>query len=256
MRTSLMVAAALFGASAPAAAATAWDEAGPSRSALCRRAAAEAAARHAVPMRLLQAIALVESGRIRGGRRAPWPWTLNIDGQGVWAASRAEARARAEAALARGTRSIDLGCFQLNHRWHGHAFDSVDAMLDPMLGADYAARFLARLKAETGDWRHAAGYYHSRTPRHFRRYTALIDRTLARLASAPPREVAGAGPRGDVGPRRPAPTPAGHGGTGGGAPGTIRFARLEEGGASVALVGRASRSLLAGSAGPLIPGFR
>ena len=188
MRTSLMVAAALFGASAPAAAATAWDEAGPSRSALCRRAAAEAAARHAVPMRLLQAIALVESGRIRGGRRAPWPWTLNIDGQGVWAASRAEARARAEAALARGTRSIDLGCFQLNHRWHGHAFDSVDAMLDPMLGADYAARFLARLKAETGDWRHAAGYYHSRTPRHFRRYTALIDRTLARLASAPPRE--------------------------------------------------------------------
>jgi hypothetical protein len=210
----LLLAALAAGPALPAPAAGPGGGDGARAGALCEAAARRAAARHGVPVRLLRAIALVETGRRAGGAVRPWPWALNIAGRGVWAGSRAEARARATKAIRGGERSVDLGCFQINYRWHGQHFDSIDAMLDPDLGADYAARFLAGLAAEAGDWRIAAGHYHSRTPRHARRYRGLVDRMLARLggpalATAAPRTApALPGPR-TARPADPAPSPAG-----------------------------------------------
>ena len=132
--------------------------------ALCFAAARAAAARHGIPAEMMHAITLVETRRKVGGVSGPWPWTLNIDGQGYWYDTRAEALAHAEREVARGRFSVDLGCFQLNHRWHGENFDTLDEMLEPALAADYAAQFLGQLFAETGDWMRAAGLYHSRTP--------------------------------------------------------------------------------------------
>lgn len=148
--------------------------------ALCRAAGLEAARRHGVPPALMLAIGEVESSR-RG--RGAWPWTLNVAGDGAWYDTRRDALAAAEAALGRGVRSIDLGCFQVNRRWHGAAFDGLDEMLDPLANADYAARFLAALKAETGDWLTAAGWYHSRTPKHATRYRRLVARAKQRLSN-------------------------------------------------------------------------
>lgn len=230
--------------------------------ALCTAAAGAAAARHGVPPDLLRAIALAESGRSRAGRFAPWPWTLNIAGRGVWAGSRGEARVRAEAAIAGGERSVDIGCFQLNWRWHGHAFPSVDAMLAPARAADYAARFLARLHAETGDWDRAAGYYHSRTPRHYRRYRARLDRLLDRSGTLPPPAApvrrAAAAPRPSARAARPGARPGRAGPAA--APGTLRFARTPRAGGPRAasaprpLLARARGVLLAGGDGPLVAG--
>lgn len=154
---------------------------------LCREAGLAAAQRHGVPPALMLAIGEVESAR--GGKGA-WPWTLNVAGAGAWFDTRRDALAAARAALARGIRSIDLGCFQVNRRWHGAAFDGLDEMLDPHANADYAARFLADLKAEAGDWLTAAGWYHSRTPKHARRYRALVAKAEGRLAKAGPRLAA------------------------------------------------------------------
>ena len=153
--------------------------------ALCLDAARAAAARHAIPAGMMHAITLVETRRKVSGVSGPWPWTLNIDGQGYWYDTRAEALAHAEREVARGRRSVDLGCFQLNYRWHGENFDALDEMLDPALAADYAARFLGQLFAETGDWMRAAGLYHSRTPVRARRYRDLVGRALASLDAAP-----------------------------------------------------------------------
>jgi len=179
---------------------------------LCRAAAARAAARHDVPEAMLQAIALVESRRTVDGQSGPWPWTLNIAGEGVWLADRRAALARARAAVAAGQTSVDLGCFQLNYRWHGRHFDSLDVMIDPEPAADYAARFLAELYAETGDWVRAAGYYHSRTPRHFRPYRARVARALAQVGPRSRTEPEGPGKVAEAqsaaeppGPRRPPP---------------------------------------------------
>ncbi len=143
-------------------------------SALCDAAVARAAAKHGAPERLLRSIALVESGRTRNGERRAWPWTVNMEGEGRWFDSRDEALAFVRARQAKGAKSFDLGCLQVNHYWHGKAFDSLEAMIDPAANADYAARYLSGLAAETGDWMRAAGYYHSRNPKPFARYSALI----------------------------------------------------------------------------------
>lgn len=173
--------------------------------ALCLDAARAAAARHGIPAGMMRAITLVETRRKVGGVSGPWPWTLNIAGQGYWYDTRAEALAHAEREVARGRRSVDLGCFQLNTRWHGENFNALDEMLEPALAADYAARFLGQLFAETGNWMRAAGLYHSRTPVRARRYRGLVGRALASLDSAPAAPVTAPKP----GPRAPEPAPAG-----------------------------------------------
>jgi hypothetical protein len=147
---------------------------------LCLGAADVAADRHGVPRAVMRALTRTETGRTRERALQPWPWTVNMEGAGYWFDTRAEALAFAEAEQARGARSFDIGCFQVNHRWHGQHFPSVDAMFDPVTNADYAARFLRELFEETGTWDRAAGFYHSRTPEHFERYAARFARILAR----------------------------------------------------------------------------
>ena len=153
--------------------------------ALCVDAARAAAARYDIPARMMLAITLVETRRQVSGVSGPWPWTLNIEGEGFWYETRAGALARAQREIAGGRLSVDLGCFQLNYRWHGENFETLDDMLEPSIAADYAARFLRRLFDETGDWMRAAGLYHSRTPELARRYRGLVGRTLASLDRAP-----------------------------------------------------------------------
>lgn len=171
--------------------------------ALCESAAREAARLTGVPAEVLLAIALAETGRrIPGGRQLrPWPWTVNQGGDGRWFATREEALAHAGAALDAGGRNIDLGCFQLNHRWHAGGFPSLEAMLDPAANALYAARFLRRLHEAQGDWSRAAGAYHSGTPEFALRYRTRFDTLLAGLAGPdsrfqpPPETVAALAPR-------------------------------------------------------------
>lgn len=176
--------------------------------ALCEAAALGAAARHDVPVPVLLAVAHVETGRAGpDGRVRPWPWAVNTGGQGHWPQTRAAALGLARAAHARGQDSFDLGCFQINHRWHGARFASLDAMLDPQQNADYAARLLVRLRARHGTWRAAVGAYHSATPALAARYLERFDRALAAQGavkaetSPAPRAAAMRRPRGPDGVR-------------------------------------------------------
>jgi hypothetical protein len=153
---------------------------------LCRAAVASAAAETGVPRDVLLAISLTETGRGQGGRLQPWPWTVNAAGVGHWFPDRASAMRFAEAELAAGRTSFDVGCFQINVRWHGEAFASLDAMFDPSTNAGYAARFLSDLAREGGGWSAAAGAYHSRTAALAERYRTRFDAILADLADAPP----------------------------------------------------------------------
>lgn len=146
----------------------------------CLDAADRAAARHDVPARVMRALTRTETGRNRNGALQPWPWTSNIEGEGAWHDSRAEAVAHIEQARRRGARSFDVGCFQLNHIYHSETFDDIDHMIDPYANADYAARFVKSLFQEYGDWPSAAGAYHSRTPRFMERYRKRFEQVLAR----------------------------------------------------------------------------
>jgi hypothetical protein len=150
----------------------------------CDRAAELAARQTGVPLAVLMAITRAETGRGKGGVLVPWPWTVNMEGAGRWFDTEQEARAYVEDSRARGARSFDIGCFQINHLWHGKAFASVEDMFDPARNARYAAEFLKSLYAETGSWPAAAGAYHSRTPDRSARYAERFVRIHDSLPAA------------------------------------------------------------------------
>lgn len=170
-------------------------------SARCEAAIVAGARDSGVPQEVLHAISLTETGRNQGGSLRPWPWAINREGKGHWFGTREEALDFARSSLAAGRTSFDVGCFQINYRWHGHNFTSLEAMFDPVTGARYAGRFLSDLFAETGDWSRAAGSYHSRTPHFANIYRARFDRIRSGLggtllaSTMPEDETVAAAPR-------------------------------------------------------------
>ncbi|MGX9855032.1 lytic transglycosylase domain-containing protein [Limimaricola variabilis] len=130
--------------------------------------------RHRIPGNLLLAIGIQEAGVTRGGHLTIWPWAVNAAGEGRLFDNRDQALAWIAARRAAGIDSIDVGCMQINLRWHPDAFDGVAQGFDPARNVEYAARFLRGLYEEFGDWTAAAGAYHSRTPEAQKVYLAAL----------------------------------------------------------------------------------
>ncbi|CUH51353.1 transglycosylase SLT domain-containing protein [Shimia marina] len=147
----------------------------------CDRVARIVANETGVPANVLLAITRTETGRRSNGVLAPWPWTVNMEGKGVWFNSRQEALNYAKSHFKAGARSFDVGCFQLNYRWHGQNFTDIEHMFEPIANARYAADFLSRLYAETNNWHDAAAAYHSRTPKYAEKYKARFKKIIANL---------------------------------------------------------------------------
>jgi hypothetical protein len=155
---------------------------------LCRQAIRQAAAGSGLPLHMLSAIARVESGRpdrATGRLLHPWPWTINAEGRGYFFDSKAEAIEFARGLQARGVRSFDTGCLQVNMMYHPNAFRSLDEAFDPLANARYAVKFLTELRDKVGSWEKASAWYHSADPEQGDPYRAKV---LAALAS----EAAGA----------------------------------------------------------------
>src|SRR4051794_36414739 len=171
-----LLAAAIFCLSTGIANATPLTPTTQSPGEQCRTAIALAEQRHGVPPQLLAAIGRVESGRRdpMTGVRGAWPWTINASGQGAWFETKAEAIQAVEVWQARGVRSIDVGCMQVNLMHHPQAFPTLAESFEPMVNADYAARFLVRLYGQTGDWTKAAANYHSANPAEGAPYAAKV----------------------------------------------------------------------------------
>ncbi len=139
---------------------------------VCDAAAQQVAQETGVPLSVLRAITRTETGRGSDGTLRPWPWTVNMQGKGVWFDTEDQARMYVFRHFKQGARSFDVGCFQINYRWHGQAFNSIEEMFDPLINTRYAAKFLGDLHSELGDWTQAAGAYHSRTQKYADRYMA------------------------------------------------------------------------------------
>jgi hypothetical protein len=131
---------------------------------LCRAAIASAEAEQRIPDAFLAAIARVESGRSINGSVVAWPWTVNAEGVGSFFATKEDAIAAVNALQARGVRSIDVGCMQVNLQQHPEAFHALDQAFDPVTNARFAAGLLLSLFGQTGSWPLAAAAYHSQTP--------------------------------------------------------------------------------------------
>ncbi len=125
------------------------------RASTCAEAARSAEQRDGLPPGLLMAIGDVESGG--------WGWSVNgNDGSSGHRFATAEDALRyTEGLLGSGLRTIDVGCFQIDLRYHPEAFGRWQDAFNGDTSADAAATILNRLHAETGDWSRAVALYHS-----------------------------------------------------------------------------------------------
>ena len=139
-----------------------------------RTAAAERAI--GMPTHLLTAVSKVESGRWHAetGEILAWPWTVTAGGEGRFLPSKEAAIAEVERLRAQGVTNIDVGCMQINLRYHPKAFDSLEQAFDPDRNVAYAIGFLRDLRDRWGSWTRAVGSYHSNTPTLSGRYRAKV----------------------------------------------------------------------------------
>ncbi len=130
---------------------------------VCQRYVQVAERNERIPQGLLAAISLVESGRGMGpnGSLVAWPWTINAAGQGQYFESKEEALAETRRLIEDGLRSIDVGCMQINLRYHPDAFASLEEAFDPARNVAYGASYLRQLHRLQGSWPKAVERYHS-----------------------------------------------------------------------------------------------
>ena len=128
----------------------------------CEYLAKDAEKKYELPENILLSISRVESGyqKVDGIIRA-WPWTLNAGGDSAYFQTKKAALDSLKKRIVSGVTNIDVGCMQLNYRWHNQFFSNLSEMINPIKNVDYAARFLKKLFHRHGSWEKAVKYYHS-----------------------------------------------------------------------------------------------
>lgn len=146
---------------------------------LCAVAADKAGDEYGVGSDLLQTISAVESGRWDNlhNQYVAWPWTVNANGKGYYYSSKEEAVAAVKNFQRAGISSIDVGCMQINMKYHGSAFSSVEEALDPEKNVKYSAKFLRKLYNRNGySWKNAAKRYHSGNQQKGEAYSKRLEK--------------------------------------------------------------------------------
>lgn len=132
---------------------------------------------HGLPDGILQSISIVEASRIQpDGTYKAWPWTLNDAGKGLFFDDAQQVMDYLDANMSHPDTSIDIGCMQINTKWHGAFFETLDEMLDPSSNVSYAASFLSDLYHAHGNWDDAIRHYHSSEPK---RNGPYLERVMA-----------------------------------------------------------------------------
>ena len=121
---------------------------------------------------LLQTIASVESGRYisKVGKRLPWPWTVQSNGKGKYYKTKQEAVNAVKNLQAKGITNIDVGCMQINLKYHGQSFSSIEEAFEPKNNVAYSASFLQKLNKKNNNWQKSAMQYHSKNIRRGTNY--------------------------------------------------------------------------------------
>lgn len=142
----------------------------------CERATVATEMAQRLPRALLFSVAMVESGRFNRETKKtrPWPWTINAEGQSFYFKTKREAVAAARKLVKDGVRSFDVGCMQINMRYHPNAFTDLEAAFDPIINVAYSAEFLKRLHGKTNSWPEAIAAYHSQTKTRSQPYFARV----------------------------------------------------------------------------------
>lgn len=123
----------------------------------CEGAISAAATKYGVPEGILYSVGLTETGR----KGSLAPYAMNVEGKAYYFDDLDAALEAFERARTGGVKLIDVGCMQINQHFHGEHFTSVEAMFDPRLNVEYAARFLSNLHNRHETWTMAVARYHA-----------------------------------------------------------------------------------------------
>lgn len=136
----------------------------------CRAEITAAEEYYGIPIHLLYAIAMVESGKFG----VPWPWTIHHNGHAVYASNAQEAAKYMTDRIGQPHNNMAVGCMQIFTRYHLHAFNDVWSMLSPRNNVWYAAAFLADLRQRHGNWTDAVAFYHASKQPAQRQYVCRV----------------------------------------------------------------------------------
>lgn len=116
-----------------------------------------------LPQKILTALGRQESGKwdYTLKKHIPWPWAMNVGGKGYYFSSKTEALVNIRKIKRRNVESYDVGCMQINMKYHGHAFQDITQALNPQDNVAYAAKLLRQLYDKKGSWRGAIAAYHA-----------------------------------------------------------------------------------------------
>lgn len=142
-----------------------------------------------VPVEVLYAMAVAESGRYLDKRVTPWPWSLNIEGTAKRFETRDAMFEGLIAVLQSGRTSVDIGPMQVNWFWQYERFGSPWLITDPIVNLKVGASILREQYDITLDWREAVGRYHrpSQAPDHkvqAEKYIERVEKVLGRSVGA------------------------------------------------------------------------
>jgi hypothetical protein len=137
-----------------------------------------------IPDSIFYAVALAESGRTLPADRVrrPWPWTLNVAGDGYYYSTRIEAWQALQKWMDQGKRSIDIGLMQVNWRYHRKRLGDPWQALDPYHNLRVGADILQDCYASERDWWASVGCYHAPSnPERAARYRRRVESQWRRI---------------------------------------------------------------------------
>ena len=118
-----------------------------------------------IPKGLLLGIGKAEAIRKINNKYIIWPWTINHAGKSLFFDNKEQMKNYVFKNLKRKDFNIDVGCMQINIKWHKNNFKKISDMFEVNPNISYAASFLKQLKNRHGSWDKAIKHYHSSDPK-------------------------------------------------------------------------------------------
>lgn len=153
--------------------------AAPARAATCLEEIVQAEKDYKIPRGLLLAVSLVETG----GSGTPVAYALNVKGRAVMAKTELDAAKQLRDARGNVRGGVFAGCMQLSVSHHKKAFTPVERIVNPAENVRYAAKYLLRLRSETGSWGAAVARYNGGTGKTAMAYQCKVRSRLVGLGA-------------------------------------------------------------------------
>ena len=132
--------------------------------------------KYKIPHKLLSAISLTETGRTVDGAFVSWPWSLNVSGKSFIFDSQENTKNFLQEKIDNKVNNIDIGCMQINYKYHKKSFEDLNSFLDPDKNVEWAAKFLVSLYNKHKSWNIAISRYHSSNPVRMKKYLLKVHK--------------------------------------------------------------------------------